>query len=192
MAGTWIKVTSIGPSSARCVSLIQRAQRPTPQPRSTDGDVDDDDAVEARDDSGEHAAVLGGAATGNEQASRPKEDEICESEEEKESIEEDDGDNDEGDEDVDAKEDEGDDERDRDDDDDQGEWAHGRGLAGHDRVVGVCDGAGASTGDDPINETRERGGDRAAEAAPRSVRCGRAHEAMLRHTDRGERARRAP
>nr|UMO78738.1 hypothetical protein [Pandoravirus belohorizontensis] len=192
MAGTWIKVTSTGPSGPRCVSLIQRAQSLAPQPRSTDGDVDDDDVVEARDDSGEHVAVLGGMATGNKQEPSPKEGlaEICESEEEKERIEEDDGDDE--DEDVDTKEGEGDDERDKDDDDDECKRAHGRGLVGHDRVVGAGDGADASTGDDPINETRERGGDRAAEAGPRSVRCERAHEAMLLHTDRGERARRAP
>lgn len=170
------------------MSLIQRAQRPTPQPRSADGDADGD-AVEARDDPGERAAVLGGTATGSEQAPRPKEGvaEICESKEEKEGIEEDDDE----DEVVDTKEDEGDDERDEDgsDDDDDGDQckrAYGRGLAGHDRVGGV------SGGDDPINGSRERGGDRVAEALLRSVRCERAHEAMLRHTDRGEWARRTP
>lgn len=176
------------------MSLTQRAQRPTPRPRSTDGDVDDDDAVEARDDSGKHVAVLGGTATGDEQAPGPKEAvaERGESKEEKERIEEEDGDEDEDDEDVEIKEDDGDDERDKDDDDDQGKRAYGRGLAGHDRVVGAGVRGGVSTGDDSVNETRERGGDWAAEAGPRSVRCERAHEAMLRHTDRGEWARRAP
>lgn len=208
IAGTWIEVTSTKSPASRCTSLIQRAHRPTPRPRSTDID-----GAEASGDAGKRArtvvvvivaVVAVGMVMGDEWASRPSAGvgKIVESDEDK--VDHEDEDEDES---AEIKEEDGDDEDDveeRDDEEDHGEKSRGRRLAGHDRADGAGDKGGVPVGDSGGSEIGEprvvgRGahastlvGSRSESMEPRSARCERAHEARLRHTDRGEWPRRTP
>ncbi|AJF97955.1 hypothetical protein TW95_gp1221 [Pandoravirus inopinatum] len=141
---------------------------------------------------------------GDEWASRPSAGvgKIVESDEDK--VDHEDEDEDES---AEIKEEDGDDEDDveeRDDEEDHGEKSRGRRLAGHDRADGAGDKGGVPVGDSGGSEIGEprvvgRGahastlvGSRSESMEPRSARCERAHEARLRHTDRGEWPRRTP